>query len=65
MLDGPTGYLVGQAGTAVAGVFTLATTARTYVQLVEEEAEPREGTAHEREREQARAREPELETQRP
>lgn len=41
-LPAPADFLVGQAGSALATVFTLATTARTYVQLVGEREEAAE-----------------------
>lgn len=66
LMPSPAGFLVGQAGSALATVFTLATTARTYVQLVEDEAdhgaEVREGQERERGRSRTPAAEPELET---
>lgn len=69
LLGGPAGFLVGQVAGAVAGVFTLATTARTYVQLVEQEADGEEAAdgvaAEERERRRTRALETELETRGP
>lgn len=46
LLPGPVGVLVGQAGSAVVQVFTLATASRAYVQLTGADGEPSSTTAH-------------------
>ena len=69
-LPAPADFLVGQAGSALATVFTLATTARTYVQLVgedEEEVEEAADAPVAQERESIAGRtaaEPDVETER-
>ena len=66
-LPSPVDFLVAQAGSALATVFTLATTARTYVQLVDEGAvdgtHAPAGTGRDRRRMPARDPVPELEAE--